>query len=321
MQINMLPRFARSAVLAGLLILFAGGNAYACDACGLFSGVTPMDLTSQAGLYFRYRTFAGLNQSLPEGPGKTLHDPGVSGSDHEDVTDYRENYHRIALNLRWFISRNWNLQASIPFTANNERWPDGGKRGAGISDITLMVNRGLIVKDEFNKAVRVFVGAGVKLPSGWRFRRLEDRVYYFDIQGTTETLDLLFQTDITLRSGNNGLIANAAFRVNTENANGIRYGNFLNVNLNYFRKFDLPALNMRLLPYAGTYLESFAGRFRHQELEYGSGGTLLFANLGLNGFVGKFAFRPEVQIPVAQWLKGRQLKSRAIANMNIDFFF
>ncbi|MEM0997326.1 MAG: hypothetical protein AAGN35_09620 [Bacteroidota bacterium] len=317
----MYNKLLRLLLLGGLLFLMPQGNAYACDACGLFAGVTPMDLQSQAGLYFRYRSFAGLNDAAALGSGKTQHGPGDTGQDHNDGGDYRENFHRIALNVRWFLGQKWNLQASIPVTANHERWPDGSKRGAGLSDVTLILNRGLVVQDNFNRSGRIFVGAGVKLPTGWRFRNVNDRISFFDIQGTTESLDFVFQTETSFRFGNNGFLGNAIYRVNTSNANGLRFGNFFNLTVNYFRKFDLPGIGMRVMPFVGTYVEAFSGRYRNGEREYATGGEFLFANLGVNAFVGRFAFRPQIQIPVTQRLNDRQLKSRAIANLNIDFFF
>lgn len=306
-------------------ILFLGmplNQAHACDACGLFSGVTPMDLKSQVGLYFRYRPFAGLNIGELSGSGKTSHIPGVSEHvEGETYNEYRENFHRIALNVRWFFSDRWNVQASLPFTANNERWPGEIKSGAGFGDATLVLNRGLIVKDQGNHSLRLFLGGGLKLPTGWRFPGWADRIDFIDIQGSTESLDFIVQTEANWRFGENGIMANVVCRFNTVNPNGIRYGNFYNANLNFFRKIDLPGWEATMMPYVGGYFEAYSGRFRHDVLRFGTGGKTLFANTGMHFFVGKMGIRPEVKVPLWQKLKGVQIKSKAIASLNLDYFF
>lgn len=311
-------------IAALCLLLFLGispKQAFACDACGLFSGVTPMDLKSQAGLYFRYRPFSGLNIDPTPGSGKTSHIPGEGEHVEGESLDYRENYHRIALNVRWFFSDRWNLQGSLPFTANNERWPGDSKSGAGMGDATLVLNRGLIVNDEGDHSFRLFLGGGVKLPTGWRFQGFTDRIDFIDIQGSTESLDFIAQSEVSWRFGDNGFMGNVICRFNTTNSNGIRYGNFYNANLNYFRKIDLPRWGATLMPYAGGYFEAYAGRFRNEEIRSGTGGKMIFANTGVHFFVGKMGIRPEVKIPLWQKLKGVQIKSRAIASLNFDYFF
>ena len=310
-----------------VLIWGAPQFVWACDACGLFSGVTPMDLKSQAGLYFRYRTFHGLNTNYYSGPGngsnKTLHAPSEHPGPKPDgySPDIRESYYRVAANLRWFLKDRWNLQASLPVTSNFEQYGASRKSGKGYGDISAMLNYGLLIGENDQQAWRVFVGAGLKLPSGWRFRRQKDRENFTDIQGGTGSLDFLLQVQGSWRIGNNGLTANVMTRINTRNSEQVRYGNFHNVNLNIFHQFDLLALNSRLLVYTGGYLEHFSGRFDQGERQTNTGGTTLFSNIGLNWFVDRYSFRPQVQLPVLQKLNGVQLLNQPIVSFEASIAF
>ena len=62
-----------------------------------------------------------------------------------------------------------------------------------------MVNAAVVDQADENQAIQVFLGAGIKLPTGARFSEITDYLEWYELQGTTGSWDALFRADLSWR--------------------------------------------------------------------------------------------------------------------------
>jgi|GEM_PF-1289161 len=305
-----------------LLISSPPMQVQACDVCALFSGATPNVLKNRVGVFFRYRSFSGLYDGVSFGKNRVEHYPGgFPQPTSENPVRIQEHYATSILYGRWFFQPRWNVQLQVPTVYNAATVGDFKQAIGGLGDINAMVSHTLIDQSEEDKAFQLFLGAGVKLPTGTRFSEITDYLEWFELQGTSGSIDGLIRLDASWRKNKWGLLASNLFRLNTPDKHEIRFGNFLNVSANAFYIKDMAQGRFQLMPTGGFFLEHYAGRSIYGDAIPDTGGTTLFATAGATFFLNAFALRSELQVPVVQQLNGVQMLSRSAITVDISYNF
>ncbi len=292
----------------------------ACDVCAMFSGATPNILKNRAGLYFRYRSFDGLYDGLNFQ--KTSHFPdGVPIPTPDNPALVKEQYASSIFYGRWFFKPRWNVQLQLPLVYNTASVGDFTQSIGGLGDANIMVNAAVVDIASEKQSIQLFLGAGIKLPTGAKFREIADYLEWYELQGTTGSWDALFRADLSWRRNKFGIISSNMFRLNTADKHEMRFGNFLNITTNAFYLVDLSEAKYQLMPSAGAFLEMYSGR-EHYRLEVlDTGGSTLFGTVGITLFLNKVALRAELQVPVWQKLSGVQMLSNPVGIVDISYNF
>lgn len=305
--------------------LVSAGNLWACDGCAFFSGVTPMDQQSVAGLYFRHRFHSGY-LNLPAGAtvvSKTQHDP----NQHPDGTPLvynegdSENYTTVNLYLRWFASEKWKLEVNLPIRLNSMVISDYITRADGLGDAQLLASYRVLGNEKGDLSWRLDIGGGIKLPTGRPFKSLDNALAFGDIAPGTGTVDGMFRANYSIKKGNWGLFGQSGYTLNTTNQLGFRFGNFLNLGLNAFRIFEIYPAETRIMLFSGAYQESFSGRYYQGERITGTGGSTTYAGGGINVFVPRFAIKTSFYAPFAFNLKETQIKPQPMFSVDLGVSF
>lgn len=296
----------------------------ACDACSLFMGVTPMDLSSEARLSFRHRSFRYW-RDLPDylqGSNKVSHSGHGPGIGIPSFDDYeREQYQTISASFRWTFHPRWNVFVRVPFMVQSFRTVDTTSRVRNIGDITTQLNYLILDGVKGQHQYRLFGGIGVKAPTGFIYKTKEESRQYLDLQTGTGSWDAMGSLQFSYRYKNGGVFGSALARLNTNNQYDIRYGNFYNFSANGFYILNLYAKTMRIMPYLGTYYEQWAGVFEEGELLYDSGGRVLYGNIGLNTWYKRLGLLAQFQVPLAQQANGWQLSQRPAFTLELSYSF
>lgn len=291
-----------------------------CDVCALFSGATPNILKNRAGVYFRYRSFSGLYNGTSYQ--KTSHFPdGFPIPTPGSPVQVTEQYASSTFYGRWFFKPRWNVQMQLPLVYNSASIGDYSKSIGGLGDANVMVNAAVVDQADESQSLQVFLGAGIKLPTGAKFSEITDYLEWYELQGTTGSIDALFRADVSWRSNKFGLISSNLFRLNTADKHEMRFGNFLNMTANAFYLVDLADAKFQLMPAAGAFLESYSGRTLYGEQISDTGGSTLFATASVSLFLNSVAIRTEIQIPVWQDLNGIQMLSNPAGVVDISYNF
>lgn len=311
----------------GLLLaaaLLSPRQARACDGCALFASVTPDASRNQAGLFFRYRAFSGLNYAPDGGSNKTQHYPGSGaghGFDPEEAGNPVETFATTRAFCRYFLTTRLYAQIELPLVANAYRDAQHQKNLAGLGDITLTAGYEIANSAKGDRAFQMFASAGIKLPTGRRFQNQADKRDWFDLQGSTESLDFLTGLQATWRKNKFGWQANALYRINTTSPGAMRFGNFLNLRAQAISLLPIKGGKLQLMPFAGGMLENYSGRYFLGNRIYGTGGSTALAVAGLSLFTQRLAIQPEVQLPIYQDLNDLQLLGRTAATLQVSVMF
>ena len=233
----------------------------------------------------------------------------------------REHFASSVLYGRWFLAPRWNIQAQLPFVYNSATVGDFSQSIGGLGDANVMASYTLVDQADEISALQVFVGAGLKLPTGAKFPDILDYLEWYELQGTTGSWDPMFRADLSWRKNKTGIVASNLFRWNMQDKHQMRFGNFYNLTANAFYLVDIAQGTKQLMPAGGFFLEAYSGRTLYGEQIANTGGTTLFGSASLTLFLNAIAIRGEVQVPVVQKLNGVQMLSNPVPMVDISYNF
>lgn len=262
---------------------------YACPYCGCGNsnfqiGVLPTFSNAFFGIRYSYSHF------------KT-----DSGSQYS-----RDYFHTTEL---WggFKRGKFQVMAFVPYIAIHKLSDDGIVNTSGLGDITVLANYELYShatklsdgKPYLSNAL--WIGGGIKLPTGKSLVNVDDPDFtvggFTDTPGTGST-DYLLNINHNLLFGDNGIVTNAAYKINTENSQHYRYGNRFFLNTAYFHTWTVGKFTFR--PSAGLNLVmNAANHYQKQEVQY-SAGYILNATGGVNVQVKKVGLLLNGFAPLSQ---------------------
>ena len=218
----------------------------------------------------------------------------------------RDYFHTTELGAGYNAGQ-FQVMAWVPYLSIHKRSDDGDVNTNGLGDITVLGNypifsmttNGTQTKSSITHILRL--GGGIKLPTGQStvdVTNLGFTVGDFSATPGTGSTDFIVHAIHHLIIGNNGMVTNAAYRVNTVNPQQFQYGNRIYVSTAYFHSFSAGSLIIR--PSIGANLVvNEANRYRGQEVK-GSNGYLATAMGGVNLQKGKVGFFLNAFLPLSQ---------------------
>lgn len=282
-------------LLAGMLGMSL--SAMSCDLCNLYLGLNPQYNNNQVGVRFRFRQAAGLHSHEHTGSSTVPHT-------HTSmyVTDRylsTEVYARVYLNPKWVVF------ATLPYAVNSQAM-EGSETSVltGLGDMPLLVQRQLFNRPRTDSSAfgqRMFIGAGVKLPTGRFDLDANDDPH---IQPGTGSWDGLIAASYLAQWKKWGLATDLNFRISTANKYDYRFANRMNGTLSLF--YGLQSGKWTFMPSLGGYLEAGGRDLSDHVFLQSSGGWSAFATGGLEVYRGRCNWVANAQLPVVQGLNGQQ---------------
>jgi len=279
---------------AALLCAGLPAQVLACDVCGCSAsaqtlGILPRAAFNFIGLQWTYQQFDSDHPAL------------FDDNRREQSTQV---YHTAQLWGRYNLGSRLQMFAFLPVRSTVHVQDRVRSTESGLGDASVMLNAVVLRESGWDTAVQhsLIAGGGVKLPTGrYAGVRDADRQGLPNLQPGTGSVDFLVNASYTVRAGRTGLNADAAYTISLANNADYRYGNRFNAGLLLFR--SLSRKRMQLLPQAGLRLEASTRDYTSWSRGWQnttSGGTMLFAAAGVQGYRGKVGLRLLGQIPVAQ---------------------
>ncbi len=294
-----------------LLIVIITGiqQMQACDLCGCNSGNFFIGPFPQFNRYF-----FGLRYSL-EGYNTVLN------SDHSQFSDDFFQTTELLAGLR--IKDRWQLLMSMPYHFYQSNSDDGSSKSNGLGDLSLIGNYNLLDKKYLNKdTVTVFqqlwIGGGVKLPTGAYSVDTSELVSSANIQPGTGSVDFLMNLIYSYQIKSWGLNFNASYRIN-EIARHYKFGNRLNLSTFAFRNFH--AGKVTISPNIGLMVEHLSPNSSYNETVTDTGGNIVLTALGSEFRMNDFAFGANIQIPAYSDLSGGQTSAKPRAMCHVSYMF
>jgi len=199
------------------------------------------------------------------------------------------------------------VMAFIPYLSIHKLSDDGDINSTGLGDITVLGNYQVFSKTKNGTETKssisntLWLGGGIKLPTGQStvdVTHLEFTVGDFSGTPGTGSTDYILNAMHNLIIGNNGIVTNLAYRINTVNPQQFQYGNSIYFSTSYFRSLSAGTIVIR--PTVGINLMvNEVNRYQGQEVD-GSNGYLVSGMFGVNLQKGKVGLLLNASLPVSQ---------------------
>lgn len=301
-------------ILIIFIPIFFSLESIACDICGCgvggnYIGILPEFHKHVFGLRYRFNS---LRTHIGNGGATTY-------------LTTSEKYQTIELWGGWNIGEKFRIMAAVPY-AFNERTNQGvSKNKNGIGDVTAtgyyqLFNKTKIIHDKTNLTQTLWVGGGIKLPTG--------KYANADKQNTSQNTNL-FQlgtgsVDFTFNAMYDILLQNAGFNIsgsykaNATNKYEYSYGNKLTTSAQLYYKFPIKD-KITLAPNAGIMFENSKKDIDNNILVDISGGRLLQGTLGIEAAYRKISIGANWQAPLSQNLADGFVKANNKGMVHVSF--
>jgi hypothetical protein len=199
------------------------------------------------------------------------------------------------------------VMAFIPYLSIHKLSDDGDINTSGLGDITVLGNYEIYSKTtngsetQRSRSTNLWLGGGIKFHTGQNIVDVNDpgfTVGDFSSTPGTGSTDYILNANHTLIYGNNGLVTNLAYRINTVNNQQFQYGNRIYVNTAFFHSFTAGLFVVR--PTLGLNLVvNEVNRYQGVEVD-GSHGYILNGMAGVNVQKGKVGLLLNAFLPMSQ---------------------
>lgn len=200
-----------------------------------------------------------------------------------------ENSQTAELFGRFNVAKQWQLSVFLPVTSIHQSSLQKGNRATGLGDMVFMLHYQLIYPkhcgDNTNRH-QLRIGFGAKLPSG-EFLMKEDRMFATSLQLGTGSVDFIQNIIYTYRYKQFGVNSSLAYRANTVNPAGYRFGDRVQWSNALFYVVDIK--NIQLMPQLGVnYDYAFFNVRKGKALIY-TGGHFVNCTAGLDIYFKRIA--------------------------------
>jgi hypothetical protein len=283
-----------------------------CDLCGCYMGLEPNFDKNQIGL--RYYTFKFNNEAAPATDDPLLdHDP-------EPGKASTEYYNNVELYGRIYINLKTRILFGMPFSFNEI----DNKALNGVGDLRVLGQYNVYNTDIDGMTTfwqRVFLGGGLKFPTGVYNKQLVFGETEPHFQPGTGSLDFLFTGLWIAKLEKIGLgwRNDIVYTLNTANKNDYKFANRFNWASTF--SFDIITSSVNILPKAGIYLETAKQDQNNGVDAEGSGGTVWMGTMGIDFTYNMFSVDFDYQLPISQNFIGVQPKNdyRFFVGMGYSF--
>ncbi len=234
-----------------------------------------------------------------------------------ETTEY---YNNVELYGRIYLSPKTRILFGIPFSFNEI----DSKRLNGMGDMRVLGQYNVYNTDIDGKTnfwQRIFLGGGMKLPTGVYNKQLIYGVTEPHFQPGTGSFDFLF-TGLwiaKLQKVGLGWRNDLVYTVNTTNKNDYKFANRFNWASTF--SYDIPTESVNFLPFAGIYLETANPDKQNGENEPGSGGTVVMGTMGAGITYEMLSMDLDFELPISQNFIGIQPQNdyRFFVSMGYSF--
>lgn len=272
-----------------------------CDLCGCYMGLEPNFDKNQIGL--RYYTFKFYTPGHTETSEEQLLDHPGHGT--KESTEY---YNNVELYGRIYLSPKTRIIFGIPFSFNDI----DNKALNGVGDLRVLAQYNVYNTDMSgmtNFWQRVFLGGGMKFPTGVYNKQLIYGVVEPHFQPGTGSLDFLFTGLYIAKLEKIGLgwRNDIVYTLNTTNKNDYKFANRFNWASTF--SYDIVTSTLNILPKAGIYLETASPDQLNGADAEGSGGTVWMATMGVDITYKMLSMDFDYQLPMIQNFIGEQAEN------------
>ena len=288
----------KSWLLLLLLVVAGTRTSQACDVCGCslgsnYFGILPQFDKHFVGIRWHYSAFsAQMNHNS-----RFL----------EDESSY-DTYHQVELWGRFYLTPRLQLFASIPYSVNHMRGSHQRVTASGPGDVSLLANYTLVnTGEDVGNAWRhtLLAGGGIKLPTGAYQQQDQDELVNPNFQLGTGSTDFVFNAVYTVRYQNVGLNVGGTKQFNTRNPEEYQFGSQWNASVQLFYWRQMKAWS--LLPHVGAYYEAATMHTDSGVRQVNTGGTALFAQVGVDIYYRSIALGFTYKHPAQQRMNSDQI--------------
>ena|SRR5579859_2999719 len=220
------------------------------------------------------------------------------------------------------------VMAFVPYLSIHKLSDDGDINSSGLGDITLLGNYQVYSKTKNGSETKrsisntLWLGGGLKFHTGQSTMNVNDPAFTvgdFSQSPGTGSTDYILNANHNLIVGNNGLVTNFAYRINTANAQRFQYGNRIYLNMAYFHSWSAGTLVVR--PSLGlNFVVNETNRYQSSDI-VGSSGYILNMTAGVNFQRGKVGLLINGALPVSQDLYHGLTLSRERESVALTYSF
>jgi hypothetical protein len=286
---------------------FSLSKMQACDICGCgvnnyYIGILPQFNHKFFGLRYHFNSF---NTHLTN-----------------DATQFsRDLYQTIEFWGGWNIGKRVQVLAFVPVNFNHQASDEGVVNLKGLSDIMLLANYKLIDISSATVSQQLWIGAGVKLPTG-KFE-IEDNdpdvASAANGQLGSGSTDILLNAMYNVRVNKLGINTTASYKINSVNKDEYRFGNRLSASS--FAYYPIRFSKTVISPNLGILYENTKGsELKDRKIDL-TGGSILQGSAGAEVGFNKIAVGFNVQLPLAQNFAENQTKAKIKGMAHVSFAF
>ncbi len=296
-------------IILALLVLIIFHQAYACDLCGCNSGNYFIGPFPQFN-----RHFLGLRYSFEK------YATVLNGDQAQFSNDF---YQTTEIMAGTSIKNSWQLLMFMPYNSLHSKSDDGTNRNNGLGDMTFMGNYNLLNRKYLNRdTVTVFqqlwIGAGIKLPTGKFSVDTGELVTSANIQSGTGSFDYMLNLIYSFQIKSWGFNFNSNYRFN-QYADKYKFGNRLNLSAFAFHNFHIG--NVSISPNVGLLYEMLDPNRNNNEKITDTGGQILMFASGIEIRYKNMALGFNNQIPLSSDLSGGQTDAKIRGMCHISYLF
>lgn len=240
-------------------------------------------------------------------------------------SDYSSHYQLNSVEAigKYFPIKRLYISAILPYQFNMNDDAGSVQKVNGFGDITLSSGYSVLKSnDSICKKWdhSLTFGAGVKMPTGkYRIEDADGVLISPYLQPGTGSWDVLVNASYSFNYGNFGFFSDANYQLNTVNNDEFKFGNRFSASLSAFYRGK--ARELKMIPSAGMMFENLAKDKSNGIEDFRSGGSILFATVGLDFFYKKIGLGFNYFQPTFQQLGSGYVKSKTRWQMNLSVAF
>jgi len=292
-----------------ILLTISVQQLFACDICGCSSGnyfLGPIPQFNKHFIGIRY-SFRSFNTVLKD-----------------DNSQFSKDFYQTTELWGGFkIKNKFQVLAFIPFNINRSITDDGVRTNKGFGDVTVIGNYNLFDKISLNKDTmtvgqQLWIGAGIKLPTGNFSVDTTELVSSANSQAGTGSLDFLLSASYSLVIDDWGLTSNVSYKIN-QAASDFRFGNRFTATAFVFRSFQFRKNSFS--PNIGLLYENLNPNELAKAKIASTGGSDLLGAVGLETSFDKITIGFSAQLPLTSNISDGQTKINMRGMVHLTYAF
>lgn len=271
----------------------SGTVASACDFCNCYLGLDPGYNKNTIGIRNSWKTTEWTSMVSAH---RVAH-----GSDEVTTgSTLTESFVNTELFVKYSPITKLRLFLTVPYAINTLTYEGVSETGMAFSDMTLMGMYQLfntLPHDSLGVRHRIFVGGGVKFPTGKSESDEEvDIPMSEDLYSGTGSTDYLFSLSYIGKYKKLGWNLDGSYKLNGESKNHYRYGNTFNLTPRIF--YELGKKSVKLFPHIGAAYEMGVEDEYKDVTREETGGSVVCGSAGIDAYFGIFSVTTDFRLPI-----------------------